>query len=337
MQDPEYQAGLERMGAAADEEAYQEWLDVMRRFRTDPTFFDDVLNREDPMGGGFDANQDYVMYGIHPFYDYGFETQRGRGRVLWDLLRPRLKQEVKNIKALNILWFWREAAARTAMHPSRINFEQERRISLRASGMTKLALPFNLLPVPMLPTRTRSSRAHMHIHLHIFSRSSRSAQRDRLPQATLTCDCARFRFSLAYLPNCIPASPPLRTGSGFSSQPHVGSRQDGLLPAFFLLMSERRLAPWRQQSLPMDVTNVGPHKCGMRRASRPLTRIFSESWSSKYSNSDDGRVGGLMSESAILPFSPSVFWQSQVESPRDPPRGGGDSPASLAFRSSRSQ
>ena len=103
----------------------------MRRFRADPTYFDDVLNRDDPMGVGFDANHDYDVYGIHPFYDYGFETKRGRGRVLWDLLRPRLKQEVKNIKALNILWFWREAAARTAMHPSRINFEQERRISLR--------------------------------------------------------------------------------------------------------------------------------------------------------------------------------------------------------------
>ena len=134
MQDPEYQAGLEREGAAAEEEAYQEWLDVMCRFRTDPTLFDDVLNRDDPFGAGFDANQNYAIVGIHPFYDYGFETQRGRGRVLWDLFRPRLKQEVKNIKASNILWFWREAAARTAMHPSRINFEQERRTAL---GMTK--------------------------------------------------------------------------------------------------------------------------------------------------------------------------------------------------------
>lgn len=135
MQDPEYLAWLEREEAAAEEEAeeerYQEWLDVMRRFKADPTLFDDVLNRDDPMGAGFDANHDYDVYGIHPFYDYGFETKRGRGRVLWDLLRPRLKQEVKNIKALSILWFGREAAARTAMHPSRINFEQERRISLR--------------------------------------------------------------------------------------------------------------------------------------------------------------------------------------------------------------
>jgi hypothetical protein len=128
---PEYLALLEREAAAEEEERYQEWLNVMRRFRTDPTYFDDVLNRDDPMGAGFDANQDYDVYGIHPFYDYGFETERGRGRVLWDLLRPRLKQEVKTIKAINILWFWREAAARTAMHPSRINFEQERRISLR--------------------------------------------------------------------------------------------------------------------------------------------------------------------------------------------------------------
>ena len=128
---PEYLAWLEREAAAEEEERYQEWLNVMRRFRTDPTYFDDVLNRDDPMGAGFDANQDYDVYGIHPFYDYGFETERGRGRVLWDLLRPRLKQEVKTIKAINILWFWREAAARTAMHPSRINFEQERRISLR--------------------------------------------------------------------------------------------------------------------------------------------------------------------------------------------------------------
>ena len=31
--------------------------------------------------------------------------------------------------------------------------------------------------------------------------------------------------------------------TGFSSQPHVGSRHDGLLPAFFLLMSEKRVAP----------------------------------------------------------------------------------------------
>lgn len=77
-----------------EEEVYQEWLDVIRRFRADPTLFDDVVNREDPLGRSFDANQEdgiiYVEYGIHPFYDYGFETKRGRGRVLWDLLRPRL-------------------------------------------------------------------------------------------------------------------------------------------------------------------------------------------------------------------------------------------------------
>ena len=48
---------------------------------------------------------------------------------------------------------------------------------------------------------------------------------------------------MAYFPIRTPRSPPLRTGRGCSLHPHVGSRADGLEPAFCLLINDRRLAP----------------------------------------------------------------------------------------------
>ena len=111
-------------------------------------------------------------------------------------------------------------------------------------------------------------------------------------------------FLAWYLPNWMPLKDPARTGRGFSSQPHVGSRHEGD-DVRCLIISDWRLAPCLQQSLPIEVMNTGPGRCGIRRASRPLTTASSSPWSSRKANSDGGDAGGRMS-SYSLAFNPSV-------------------------------
>ena len=97
-------------------EVYEEWLEMMREHRRDPSYYDRLLGAgaddsefdpEDPNGGAdehfvpwrFDpgdpqggTDQDGAPWGLHPFYDYGYERCLGKGRVLWDLLRPSVRR-----------------------------------------------------------------------------------------------------------------------------------------------------------------------------------------------------------------------------------------------------
>ena len=111
-------------------------------------------------------------------------------------------------------------------------------------------------------------------------------------------------FLAWYLPSWMPLKDPARTGRGFNSQPHVGNRHEGD-DVRCLIISDWRLAPCLQQSLPIEVMNTGPGRCGIRRASRPLTTASSSPWSSRKANSDGGDAGGRMS-SYSLAFNPSV-------------------------------
>ena len=83
----------------------------------------------------------------------------------------------------------------------------------------------------------------------------------------------------AHLPSCRPLIP-ARAGSGLSTHWHAGRRDEGS-EHLCRLLSDARLAPWRQQSLPRVVTNIGPGTCGMRRASRPFTAVSSAPASSR--------------------------------------------------------
>ena len=74
----------------------------------------------------------------------------------------------------------------------------------------------------------------------------------------------------------------------------------------------------------------------MHRASRPLTIIKSVLCCSRNSNSDEG-VALTPQSTQRLPFNPSVFWQSHIEIPRQPPRTDIGRPFAFANLSSRSQ
>ena len=116
-----------------------------------------------------------------------------------------------------------------------------------------------------------------------------------------------------------PLSQLLRTGGGFSSQPHFGNLNDGLVERCFRIR-ERRLAPWRHTKCPVDNRNVGPERWGTWRASSPLMRTISVFFSCRKEKSDDGRLGGWIVLAGVT-FRPSVDWQLHFESPRLPPRG----------------
>ena len=138
----------------------------------------------------------------------------------------------------------------------------------------------------------------------------------------------------AHLPSCRPLIP-ARAGSGLSTHWHAGRRDEGS-EHLCRLLSDARLAPWRQQSLPRVVTNIGPGTCGMRRASRPFTVVSSAPASSRNWKSEAGGGGGAVEASGVT-LRPSVDWQSQLLRPRDPPRGGIGKPSSRAFFSDASQ
>ena len=138
----------------------------------------------------------------------------------------------------------------------------------------------------------------------------------------------------AHLPSCRPLIP-ARAGSGLSTHWHAGRRDEGS-EHLCRLLSDARLAPWRQQSLPRVVTNIGPGTCGMRRASRPFTVVSSAPASSRNWKSEAGGGGGAVEASGVT-LRPSVDWQSQLLLPRDPPRGGIGKPSSRAFFSDASQ
>ena len=136
----------------------------------------------------------------------------------------------------------------------------------------------------------------------------------------------------AHLPSCSPLIP-ARAGSDLSTHWHAGRRDDGS-EHLCRLLSDARLTPWRQQSLPRVVTNIGPGMCGMRRASRPFTVVSSAPVSCRNWKSEAGGGGGAV-EASGLTLRPSVDWQSQLLRPRDPPRGGiGKPPSSLTRASS---
>ena len=50
-------------------------------------------------------------------------------------------------------------------------------------------------------------------------------------------------YRTCFAPTACTLTQPTRTGSGFRTHPHDGSRADGRLPALSLLISDLRLAP----------------------------------------------------------------------------------------------
>ena len=102
------------------------YLDMRRHHRRDPGFYDEALARgliadpHDPDGGCVLDNHGAVLdapWGCHPFYDYGYERRLGKGRVLWDELRPALWAAVQRVMLDGVVWYWRQVAAESAMRP----------------------------------------------------------------------------------------------------------------------------------------------------------------------------------------------------------------------------
>lgn len=89
---------------------YEEWLTMMRFARAGHSRYATVPDRNSPFGGIVDRDSYFpyaeTHFGLHPHYDYGYFSKLGRGRVLWDLVRPAVWKEVKNIKAKSIALFW---------------------------------------------------------------------------------------------------------------------------------------------------------------------------------------------------------------------------------------
>ena len=77
---------------------YEAWLEVVRTHRQDPRYYDDVPDRTCPWGGMVDYSNEPTEpepedpYGMHPYFDYGYVARLGKGRVMWDLLRPKLRR-----------------------------------------------------------------------------------------------------------------------------------------------------------------------------------------------------------------------------------------------------
>ena len=88
---------------------------MMRHHRRDPEYYEELLrsgqiDSADPDGG---VDADGAPWGEHPFYDYGFEERLGRGRVLWDILRPSVGRACRRAWETALFWECVEKAAST--------------------------------------------------------------------------------------------------------------------------------------------------------------------------------------------------------------------------------
>jgi hypothetical protein len=98
---------------------YEAWLEVVRTHRQDPRYYDDVPDRTCPYGGVMDYGNEPTEpepeepYGMHPYFDYGYVARLGKGRVMWDLLRPKLRRAAQLEWWRSCYWHCCEEAAKS--------------------------------------------------------------------------------------------------------------------------------------------------------------------------------------------------------------------------------
>ena len=117
-------------------EVYEKWLSVSLEHRRHPELRSTVPAHSDLLGGitYYGGQYEYdEHHGPHPYNsDYAYVSRLGKGRVLWDIFRPTLRDAMKakptgRIHAMSIMFYWMEAAAKSAMQPVNLNPEAELR------------------------------------------------------------------------------------------------------------------------------------------------------------------------------------------------------------------
>ena len=125
--------------------------------------------------------------------------------------------------------------------------------------------------------------------------------RSKIGPPASCCSVDGGQRTVGYFPSWIP--PCKRKGA--SLHPHVGRRVLAVVERSFFIRL-RLLAPWRHVTRPTVDKNAAGSVCGIQRASRPFTTIFSVSIDCKSSKSEVG-FSGIWVQSGSLKLSPSVF------------------------------